>query len=814
MWVAAFTIALGPAPPARAQVPAKVFEGLGDFTCMWWARGPRDPRKTFCVQTSRFALAFDYTKLDLTHLTPRARRTDEAAALVAPDDAVFGKPDASLTCEIESAGRRYRAVAPKKIDFRDCHLVESGRWFQRRYLERLAWAPGAPKVEAGLEIAAWPDRVLFLLRLRPAEAIRDGAIRMTFRLDGIAGVRGRVGGEPPTFRLPVGDWPAGTERELPVVIYPASGQIESPTAPPRRRPAPLAVTARQTAPRQANLPVTYDEKLGWHYVALRNDVTDRTDAGRNRRIERVGLTLTNPSPHDRPVRLCFAKDRPFGITGLSAMLRDQRGQPTGIPIQVSKNWHTGRGPGRYHGPWYRGLTMLTLPAASTVRLEYTSVNALWGSVPAASHAQLCLTGWGSNQLWEQAALGSWGESLCFEPDQAQRGGAVLDTRPLMVHAMGKRPKRRWGWTHNVGGADFLVYYDRPGSKQAGVRMRTRHRRTGPVLTEVTTAGRSRDRKIDLRYTVSLYRTDDLLRGVYRFRYDVRRPVTFDRLVLFQCGGDDYSYTGERKFARGNAAGLVEEWATTWGGNRYRTKPVEVTGRTPWFSMHQAVRRENDQGAWANRGLVIREWSARLGGRPARPWAAERGARVRGKDTSLIDLLPPPNVDRLLPGDFVQAVVEHVVVPQFADDYYGPNARLAAALKTGQNTWQMIHREAIGNDLAIDVARGRLLRRRPTRIAADAGRAEFTITGGLGYAPITLAGLGDYRRPVLQLRQPGGDWKTIDQSDHGSDFWQADYDPATRTWDITYTIPLDTPDDRRTRHEFRFRLAGDASAETP
>ena len=159
----------------------------------------------------------------------------------------------------------------------------------------------------------------------------------------------------------------------------------------------------------------------------------------------------------------------------------------------------------------------------------------------------------------------------------------------------------------------------------------------------------------------------------------------------------------------------------------------------------------------------------------------------------------------MPGDFVEAVVEHVVVPQFAADYYGPNANLAAALKAGQNTWRMIHREAVGNDLTIDVTRGKLLRRRPTRIAVDAGRAEFAVTGGLGYVPITLAGLTDYRQPVLQLRQPDGDWKAIDQSDHGKDFWQTDYDPAAGTWDITYSVPLDTPHDKPLRREFRFRL---------
>jgi hypothetical protein len=773
---------------------------------MWWAHGLRDERQVFNVQTSRLALSFDYANFRLTHLRALPHAPSEAAALLQANDAIFGKPDAALECVVRADGKSYRAIAPKRVDYRDCHLVESGRFFQRRCLENLSWQPGAPKVEGGLEIAAWPDRLMLLLRARAEARIRDGALALTLRLDEASGLVVRPC--PPavardgakgahTFELPVVNWPAGKERELAIVIRPAA------KGPGEGRP--VKVTARQVAPRHAELPVTHDAALGWHYVALRNDVTDSTPAGRNRRIERVALTIANGEARPRPVRLCFGKTGTFGIVGVSAMLRDADGHPTGLPVQISKNWHKGRAPGRYQGPWYRAMTMLTVPAKATLELEYTSVNALWGGVPAASHAQLCLTGWGSNQLWHEAAIGSWGESLCFEPDQGQRGGAVLDTRPLMVWNMGNRPKGKWGWTHNVGGADFLVYYDEPGRKQWHSRMKARIARSGPVLTEATYAGRTHDGKIDLRYTMCLYRTDDVTRGVYRFRYDVRRAAAFDRLVLFQCGGDDYSYTGERKFARGNEGGLVEQWQTAWGGNVYRTRPVEVAGRVPWFSMHEAVRRKEDHGAWANRGFVIRRWRAKLGGRPARPWAAERGARVRGRDTSLIDILPPPAVKRLRPGDYVEGLIEHVVVPQFAGDYYGPNANLAAALKAGANTWRMIHREAIGNDLKVDVARGKLVRVRPTMVRADGDRAELAVTGGLGYVPITVSGLSGYRNAVLEMQDGDAPWQAVDQSDHGRDFWQTDYDAATRTWQITWSIPLDTPADARRTRRFRFRL---------
>ncbi|MDX9976362.1 MAG: hypothetical protein RBU21_25530, partial [FCB group bacterium] len=126
----------------------------------------------------------------------------------------------------------------------------------------------------------------------------------------------------------------------------------------------------------------------------------------------------------------------------------------------------------------------------------------------------------------------------------------------------------------------------------------------------------------------------------------------------------------------------------------------------------------------------------------------------------------------------------------ADDYYGPNEPLRADLSANGNTWKPIHRLARGNDLQIDVKTGALQRSYPPRIAADGeGNAVFDITGGAGYVPVT----------VTNLRTPRGhtvacDGKPVDQSRHGNDFWQTDYDAATGTWSQTYNVSLDTADD--------------------
>lgn len=236
---------------------------------------------------------------------------------------------------------------------------------------------------------------------------------------------------------------------------------------------------------------------------------------------------------------------------------------------------------------------------------------------------------------------------------------------------------------------------------------------------------------------------------------------------------------------GDENGLTNEWDSQWGGDVYRTVPVEFSGRIPWASLHEAVRPEDKQAeAWANRGIIIRSWKARLGGQDAAPWIAERGVTQHRKDSSTLDIVPPPSVTRLDAGDFVEATIEHVVMPQFADEYYGPNEHFRAALRRDGNTWQMIYDEALSNDRELTMTVGELERRHPDiRIRTKHDQAQFTLAGGLGYVPITFTGLTSPRGYQLFVND-----KPLDQNVRGNDFWQTDFDTETRRWSQTYNVP--------------------------
>ena len=231
----------------------------------------------------------------------------------------------------------------------------------------------------------------------------------------------------------------------------------------------------------------------------------------------------------------------------------------------------------------------------------------------------------------------------------------------------------------------------------------------------------------------------------------------------------------------------------------RRAPVHATGiacegRDPWFSLHGAVSRDTKGGGWANRALVVRKWSSRLGGRDVpRPFASVFGTE-NGVPSANVELSSPPGLTSLLPGDFVEAEVDLVVFPVSAESYYGPNTALTQALRIGGDTWRMARREAVGNAVNVEAARGRLVRATiPVEVAVnEQGHAEILLSGGLGYVPLTFSGLDRHRGIELWRDDGNGQGpRRIDQSVHGRDFWQSSYDPASKTWSLTYNVPVNT-----------------------
>jgi hypothetical protein len=137
----------------------------------------------------------------------------------------------------------------------------------------------------------------------------------------------------------------------------------------------------------------------------------------------VPIEISNPHPtKTQTVRLFFSRnfntrDRTVlgsnvgsEITGMNLQLWDTAtNQATGIPVQISKNWHSGATAAYwagFSGSWWTGNVLLHLPPRSLISLSLAINYELYGNVPSFSHAQLSIVGYSDKWLWEEAALGS------------------------------------------------------------------------------------------------------------------------------------------------------------------------------------------------------------------------------------------------------------------------------------------------------------------------------------------------------------------------------------------------------------------------
>lgn len=833
---------LGNSPPATTTsatlagdaktLPGPAFANVRDYGYLWWQNGLNDP--VYRLKTSRYAMSFHAATLSPTVLFPLTIPPSESAALVESSAAGFPpSPPVALSCRVVADGTT-NTVTATSSPIRDAQLVECGKFFQRRWHKvSLPGRPALNPYQSGLEVAAWPDRLSFVLRLTPTNTVSNGAMEMTLSVtnayatlltngagsalqaaDGTGFVfltsvgSGSLAVDPVnglvTVRTAVTNWLAGQEYSVGLIVYPVAANVTGALSTAvAAETSPLLVTATEIVPAVRNLVTSYDPDRGWHQVFLRND-----GAVGDNGLVRTRLSVTNDSSSPRVLRLNL-NGVLFYIPGLTAVLRDEQLNPLGIPVQLSKNWHTSVPAERFQGEWFHGLTMLTVPAGTGLNFEVAIVGQNWGGMPAATHSQLSVIGYfgqGASQ-WDEAALGSYGEALCYDPDHGLTDNDCTDSRPmLMLNAQGNRG----AWCINVGGGSFLRCFGVSGTQVRHSQMRTRYARYGPNLADALYAGRTTDDALSFTYSAGLFRSDDYTRGLHRIRMDVQADTAFSRLVFYQQAGDTYAYNQGRTLAYGNTTNLapLRQWAATVGQNRYIGTPVPLIGPMPWAATLDAPAEAGYTAA--NHGFILRSWKARINGsNNVPPYLVERS--VAG--ASIFDLVPPPGVTTLKAGDHVEAEIVRFYVPKFATNYYGPNAHFRMALTNYQNTYLLALREAVGNNLSVDVQTGTLVRLFPAQIQVTNNQAAFTVTGGLGAVPFTFSGLSDYRTPVLE-EQVGGVWTPLDQSVHGQDYWQCDYDAEPGAWTVTFTLKLDGTNYQsieslmnspQTR-SFRFRLA--------
>lgn len=501
--------------------------------------------------------------------------------------------------------------------------------------------------------------------------------------------------------------------------------------------------------------------------------------------------------------------RPASITGLCPMLCDESGQPTGIPVQLSKNWHE-----ENLGPYLRAF-MLFPADGGTRRYRLRVVYGFYGTLPSASHAQLSLVGWGCNGRWDQLAIGSWGETFCLDMDMSPTDQVVTDVRAMLLRNGANGPK--WHWCEAGWGGDWLKVYDEEGRRHFFMGLKTAYLAHGPCLSEVCYRGfYGSAGEVEFSSVVRTLRTDDYVRTFHLLRYEVRKQVSVRGGWLMKMGNSHNLSTP--RIAWGNRDGLLEEVegprhdgpgeaivepGTGAGVRRHAVDHLPplvdrmtVEGTGPWWVAFPGARPllvdQRSGFGIASRALVIRSYRATFGGETfTAPTLHMKVHAFNGDGTPNIDLMlvPPRGVTAMLPGDIVELDAQWITLPRVAEDYYGPNQALHDHLEQHSCSWRTVFREAAGNNLEVEVSGGRVLHRYPVIVQAEEAEVRVALTGGLGAVPLRFEGLAEAKGHVL-YEEVDGRLVPLDQSVHGNDFWQVDRDDASGTFRITFNLLLD------------------------
>jgi len=824
--------------PGASEVEAVASRlSVRDHGSLYWPTNYRDAfgglRTIRHVQTGYYGAILDVSdgNLDAFGVIDPEHAPE---AVLLQDSAVVGSlPTATLTYSAQTDGPERRATGFAGVGgdgVNPSRVIDMGRFMQRVDIPEVTYA-GDPTLAGSVQLAAMTRHFVLSHRVistvtgplsvsleiageavdrygetdwphpTRAVAIRDaGGAGWSFVLSEQVGVtstitRGADGGL--TFQVFHPDLAADAPLTLSVIAIPSNAGSDA------QRDLwihPEASVSVQSAQLQRDgsggeelTEAVWDPERGLFAIDLRDlsevgapGWQDWQDPSIHNWYNRHLVRITNHGQEGIAVPLVFegGNNAAFYIVGGSPLWRDTQGEPIGVPVQISKNWH--------ENPfWYHLYSGLELPAGEH-DFELTFAHSKWGSAYAAAHAQLCLIGWGQYQQWDESSLGAFGESITYDPDLTLGRAMVDDVRPFLVDAGGQ-----WGWTGNVGGADFLTYVDGDGVPQRLGRMRTHYAYTGPNLTDVVYAGISADGKVEGRISTQLGRTDDLIRVYYHLSYTFLQDTTYDRLALFQMAADGYADNGFTRYAYGDASEVlleadVPEHRTT-GYASEADRGIPVAGEAPWAMLYLSDRfGDSPPEHLANVGFVVRAYEATIGGDLTTTPHFNITRTYNGGESQIafeLGLPYDPSSPVVPAGSTVEATVEYLVPPSDKSAYYGASDYLLAAAAEIYQSPEMMRRLAADNQLEVSaVAEGALVRTTPVELLAGPGETAvvFTLTGGLGYTPVTVRGLARPDGWRLE-RQEDGVWGPLGQEVEGNDYWQAYDDPAQGGFHLVFNV---------------------------
>lgn len=826
-----------------------------DFAFTYWPENFRYPNfNLYGFYTERhfvtgyYGAVMDMSNGSLLHLAPISHLTMQEAAL-SDDSWMLAGLDSAVSYAVEINGMTYGAslfVNPTETGAHSADnpsmLMDMGRFQQHIEIPEV-WYQGNTDILGSVGIVSAPQHLVITHRMASAVE-HNGSITISVTLSGdlwtqsqvslIDGTRAMevIDGDGATWVLiaptatdsvsqagdgsivvsrTVGQLLAGEEISIPMLLLPAdeitSAQVLMYLEPENTVQVTYAqlnqVGSMTTAIENAN----WDWERGAFTVPLgsiRGSGASSNSANWGNGIDaniynrhQIEISHASVEALHVPLFLDGPINTTFNITGGSPLFRNLNQEPTGLAIQVSKNWHLA-------GYWPNWFHMYSTPSVpmGTHPMELTIAIGKWGETFAASHAQLSLVGWGANQQWDESALGAWGESITYDPDKTLRRAMVDDVRPFLVDVSGQ-----YNWTGNVGGADFLKYVDvaTPWREQQPTQLKSVYTAPGPVMTDVRYAGITTDDAIAFSVDTHLVRTDDLVRAYYVLHYEIREDIEYARLALFQIAADNYSDNGFSTYAYGDSTGVIFDGIVpthnTTGYASVADRGIALQGNHPWVFLYDNQRTGgNLPENFADVAFVVRDYAAVLNGvYVTDPHININRTNNGGWSQMAFELGVPfdPTNTVIEAGSTIDAIVEYLVIPHDIASYYGPSTDMANVDSSFFGTTDIIELLAMENSITVVSSVGVVEQQQPTIITGvtDSVAAQFLLSGGFGYSPITIQGL--FRPDGWQLQfWDNGVWVHLDQSVHGNDYWQTRWDEESETYALTFSVDIDAPTEFR------------------
>ena len=291
-----------------------------------------------------YAMAIDTINLNKMNMGVFKAPVPYEAGIAEVDRAVFSLPESKLSIEVHANGRVYKCIGrqqPTEHGIFPVRFVEYGRFFQHVSINGLIMKDSeGNKLDADchLEITSWPDRLNMICHV-DSKAIKPDKIIL------------RAGAKMSDKVLREQD------ESLAVVLPLIEGESRV-----------VLEDVTVAAAKNTKIDVEQSGTYGAHIIKIRDpgwSNQSRTCYPQEHldRLDKWPITLTNDSSKTKMFRLLF-DTRPRNITGFTPMVLDSKGRPSGIPVQISKNWHRSKTPMRYQGSWVHGSTVIRVPLKS------------------------------------------------------------------------------------------------------------------------------------------------------------------------------------------------------------------------------------------------------------------------------------------------------------------------------------------------------------------------------------------------------------------------------------------------------------------